>query len=360
MRVASVSFEESKNYDFVASPTALQFETGDIFGTGSNQIITQLISGAFRNGVTFAALDLTSSVQEVIAGFRFKSWTPSQVLASSGSTANNRIAEWSTVADRSVASKGYLRVNQATRLVELVVGGVLAATGTKVLAALTTYHMEFRATPTTFQLRIDSVDDILFSGAVFAGTVRYVLLSGPGLVAGDNNANIAHWFDDVYANIVSGASDNTFAGPVQMFVTGPNADGTYLGYHPQTGTVHFSLIDNANDAGDFSYLYGLNQGEQDSYFSPNFILAPGTIISCVEERSAAKTLTSAQVKMGYRIQSTDFLGAVQNVGVGPKQSGYAMLRTRWNANPFTGLPWSAADVASPSSEIIHRLDFLLP
>jgi hypothetical protein len=96
-------------------------------------------------------------------------------------------------------------------------------------------------------------------------TFNTPILSGPTL-----------FFDDLYICDTSGTVNNDFFGDVRIDVVKPNADGTYRDFVPDTGTAHFSRVNEAV-ADQLSFVAASTVGAKDSYQFEDLAGIVGTV-----------------------------------------------------------------------------------
>lgn len=82
----------------------------------------------------------------------------------------------------------------------------------------------------------------------------------PSLASGAN----ATLVDDLYVCDSSGTTNNAFLGDCRIDTLLPNGDGSYSAFTPNSGTVHYSRVNEATPD-TTSYNDGANVGDRDSY-----------------------------------------------------------------------------------------------
>jgi hypothetical protein len=78
-------------------------------------------------------------------------------------------------------------------------------------------------------------------------------------------ANPMAYTDDVYILNTSGSTNNAFLGEVRVATLFPTADGTNLQFTPDSGTAHFSRVNETTPDDDTSYVYSSTPGQIDTY-----------------------------------------------------------------------------------------------
>lgn len=107
---------------------------------------------------------------------------------------------------------------------------------------------------------LNLVNIITISAFSTIETISRVLLIGVSGPGSPNNT----FFDDLYICDSAGTVNNDFFGDVRIDVVKPNADGTYRDFVPDTGTAHFSRVNEAV-ADQTSYVASSTIGAKESY-----------------------------------------------------------------------------------------------
>ena len=153
-------------------------------------------------------------------------------------------------------------------------------------------------------------------------------------------AGIWMYVDDLYILNSSGAVNNTLLGERRVLTTLANADGAVAQWTPDSGTAHYSRVNEANPDGDTSYVSSSTAGQTDTYQFPDITAA---VVNAVQVTvTARKDDTGARTVCAvYRAGGTNYDGAAFSPAV-----TYTGHRTVFETNPATSAAWTAAAVNS--------------
>jgi hypothetical protein len=282
---------------------------------------------------TVSSHALPSSYATVIVGFAIR------VTVNAFPTTNTilRLLNGTTrVADLQFSSNKLRVLNAA---------GTAVATGTTSLVLQRWFYVELKITVAgvsgACELRINGNTEIASTTGNFgSANVDHVQLmnsnsNGASLVATD--------FDDLYV-IDTGTSPNTdylcdsqHIPHIQTIY--PTADGAHTDWTPNSGTAHFSRVNETSPDGDTSYVSTATAGNRDSYACGDLATSMTSVV-CVSGRCYSREDdTARQIAVVARPTSTDHDGATQNL-----TSSYAIFRERWENDPDTSSPWLVSDV----------------
>lgn len=138
----------------------------------------------------------------------------------------------------------------------------------------------------------------------------------------------------------SGARNNDFVGDYVIEWIVPTAEGTTLGWTPDTGTVHYSRVDDDPSDGDTTYVKTTTVGAVDTYNFPDVPVAGAPILGVVHKIYAKKEDGGdSETAAVTRISSTNYVGTSR---VTP--GSYAMLQEIWDVKPSDSQVWNYTDV----------------
>lgn len=229
--------------------------------------------------------------------------------------------------------------------IQVTRAGTVLATSSNNLVASAWYYIEFQATidPSAggFTLKVwNSPTPGIWATASGINT-RNTSNSSANMV------NLAAFrFDDFYALNSSGSRNNDFLGESRIFTTLANADnstatGTNLLWTPDSGTPHYSRVNESEPNDDTSYVASGTPGQIDTYKYP--AIAPTGTIAGVQV-----TLTARKDDVGTRQISAEYrsAGAVNYAGsnVFSPTTSYGMFRQMYETDPATSATWTASNV----------------
>ncbi len=143
--------------------------------------------------------------------------------------------------------------------------------------------------------------------------------------------------DDVFVLDTTGSGpQNDFVGDVRVVTLYPVADGSYTQWTPDSGTDHFSRVNELLIDGDASYVKDATPGDKDSYLMDTFLT---TIYSAQFNLGARKGESALrQIAPLIRQAGTDHVGATFTLSLD------YLFYSRILDNDPTGSPWLAATI----------------
>lgn len=167
----------------------------------------------------------------------------------------------------------------AGKLVVKNVGGTTIATGTTNILANVWNYYEIKAfvngASGTCEVRLNGAAEIASTVGNFGSTN----IDTVAFLNGANNSNMD--YDDLYVLDTSGSAPrNTFLGDVRVETLYPSADGAHLQWTPNSGTAHFSRVNESTSTfpdGDTSYVSDANVGDIDTYACDDLSISSGTL-----------------------------------------------------------------------------------
>ena len=148
--------------------------------------------------------------------------------------------------------------------------------------------------------------------------------------------------DDLYVIDTTGAQNNTFLGDVRITSLPPTGDGADSGWTPNTGSTHYTQVNESPLDYDTSYVNATAAGQSDTYTFPAVPSINGTI-AAVQIRDYAKSDSGGTDKLQgiARVAGTDYLAPAGDQFI---HAVYTGLDSIFELNPATGLPWALAEV----------------
>lgn len=300
---------------------------------GWSQNPTSVVAGRFagqaaRLAAGTMAKALPSPVSELHVGFAFRYTTATTtdicVLRDAGSVNEFRI--------------GGLLSSGAMILRLLNSAGTVIATGTSVIPASTWVYIEAHAKIAG----ASGVGGLHLNGAVEIADTTGNFGSNNIASFGFVGAGVSD-IDDVYLLDTTGAAPrNSYLGDVRVETLYPSADGTHTQFTPNSGTAHFSRVNEHTGTfpdGDTTYVADATVGDIDSYGVDDLSFSAGTIFAVQTNIYARKDDVAArQIADVVRQGGSDTVGATKTIGA--TYAFYSQLR---NQDPAAA-DWSIANV----------------
>ncbi len=252
--------------------------------------------------------------------------------------------------------------NNGTSLVQLVsnidgtltayAGGVAIGTSSIALHSNKHYYVEIKVTLTgTTNINVAVVINLdgnpVITGNVNSGINQNTLTSGTAtinnhLIGSGNTVSLVH--KDIYVCDGTGSINNDFLGDVQIGALRPNGD-VVSGWTPNTGTVHFSLVNDFNPPdptfgfgsdSDGTFVSSGTVSSQDIWDWEDIVTFSGQIkfiqLSMFARKDAEGTKKFQIVtgNTGSENQSPDF----------SVEDDYVYHQYILDKDPGTGLPWT--------------------
>jgi hypothetical protein len=223
--------------------------------------------------------------------------------------------------------------------------GTTLATSTTAIVPNVWIYMEFSYTINTttgaYTLKVVSggVETTWLTGTnVNTQTTANANSNGIKFTGTNNNA---YNLDDVYVLNSSGSVNNTFLGECRILTSLPTADSaTNKAWTPDSGTAHFSRVNEISPDDDTSYVYSATAGQLDTYTFAS--VSPTGAVAGV-----ATTLCARKDDVGSRTISAEYRGGGSNY-TGSKSfsptSSYLMFQQIYETDPATGLAWTAGGI----------------
>jgi hypothetical protein len=282
----------------------------------------------FSNNTSLQKAVAASST--VITGFAFRFPT------APSSTAVN-ILQWKDESATNIPAS--LRLNSAGTLSVYDNGGLLATTSVA-LSVNTWYYIEFGVvvgTSGTATVRIDGGMQIdAVTGNFGTANVGYISIGRH-----DSNTMGSPIYDDIYVVNTSGAGPaNTYLGDCVVQTVRPVLDGTYTEWTPNTGSTHYSRVNDQADPNVSTYVGSSTVGQRDSFRIPN--INAGTVYGLAFTHNASKSDTGAREIAGLvRHGGSDYVGTSHTL-----VSGTFNHYTELYEKDPTGSQWTNSSVTA--------------
>lgn len=320
-----------EGFDHVSTPTLLAAK-GWTYSGAVNAFPAGRINGrAFDMSAASVLATLTKSVPATstfVLGVAFN--LPTQAGATACEIINVRAGATATFRISKTAADKLQITNSA---------GTVIATGTTTINVSTWYYVELKGfvngASGTCELQLNGVSEIASTVGNFGSTnVDNILLNKPAAFS-----SAAHFlFDDIY---VSDAT--TFLGDRHVETIFPTADGNYTQWTPDTGTAHFSRVNENSGTypdGDTSYVSDATVGHRDSYTMGDLSVLSGSIAAVQSVMYARKDdAATRQIAAFIRRSSADYDGATATLA-----TTYAFYTEIRETDPSTSAAWDISGV----------------
>jgi hypothetical protein len=223
-------------------------------------------------------------------------------------------------------------------------GTTLLATSAVVLSTDSWYYIELKVvlhgSTGSYELRLNGVN-ILSDGSEdttgtsnnYAQTIRF-------WGAFNSDPDTQFGFDDIYICDGTGATENDFLTPRQVFTSFVNAAGDSTQFTPSAGS-NYQCVDDVPHDSDATYVESGTSGHQDLYGVDNVAL---TDITAVQISVVCKQTddTPFDIKLVAKSDSTVDEGSAIAVGA----TDYVTRSRILVENPHTTAPWTDSDIDS--------------
>lgn len=279
------------------------------------------------NGTFSVFKQLTTTLSTITVGFALQMSTisASQVVFQVRTTGAGNIAQIRINADGSVSILNSGGTTIASSAAGLFIAGAWNYIELKLVIAGASGSCE---------VQINGVNGIATTTGNFGSTNAGVVNMYADRFIMPDNSDM--YFDDLY--VTDSSSPNAgFMGDVHVYTYFPDADGTYLDFVPNTGSTHYTQVDDNPPDDDTTYVSAASSGDRDSYDYPN--VAPGIIKGIQINQYCRKSGSGlSQVKPLVRSGGSDYAGAAQTV-----VASYFDFTTLYDENPDTSAAWTATE-----------------
>jgi hypothetical protein len=245
--------------------------------------------------------------------------------------------------DVAITIAGHISVTNAA--------GTVVATGTATLVAGAYFYVEVKITVNgasgTVQTWINGIADIA-STVANMGTAGVnmdnILLFPDTIQAGPTTNQGGIINDDIYCTDTLGGVNTAQLGDVHVETIYPNADGNYSQWTPNTGTAHFSLVNEHTTPpfpdSDTTYVSSATLNQLDSYTYDDLIILVGTIFGIQTNLWSRKDdAVARQIAPLVRLSGVDYIG--NNVTLA---TSYADGTQIYDTSPGTGVAWTITEI----------------
>ena len=191
-----------------------------------------------------------------------------------------------------------------------------------------------------------SVEMRVDGGPMIGATTGNFGSTACGGIAFETSSNAYHpvygyHFDDVYVVDTAGsAPQNTFLGDIRVGTVYPTGEGSNSDFTPNSGTTHYTQVDEDASDGSTTTLYTPDVGDKDSWEHGDINVSTTTIYAVQANLVARKDdANTRQIRSIVRQGGTDYDGAT----VHTLSTSYATYSTIMELDPV-GAAWSVANL----------------
>lgn len=219
---------------------------GGAYVGGGGSTLNKNLSGNYPNLLLGLALEYTSTITV-------------QTLAAFRDSGTNQVDMRSTVT-------GAIQITRN--------GTVLATSATGLLGTLSQWNfLEFRA---TIASGTSGSAEVLLNGVSVVSITGTNTQASANAYANQLQINVTNAVvDDIYLYVGTAGSVPSYKGDCAVKAFAPAADGTYTQWTPNSGTAHFSRVNETPPDDDTSYNSTSTAGNRDSFTIPT--VASGTV-----------------------------------------------------------------------------------
>jgi hypothetical protein len=222
-------------------------------------------------------------------------------------------------------------------------GTLLGGSGSYCLRPGVWYYIEWKlhiagGTGGSSVVRVDGIERITIAGANTQATAN---ATADRFRTANNNFAWSIRYDDLWVNDAQGPVNNDFEGDLTIFANLPNAEGATQNFTPDSGTQHFSRVNESVPDGDSSYVQSSDPGDVDLFAFPPLAL-PGSVkavqVTLVARKDAAGLRQIAPV---VKSGETELVGASA-----PLSTSYQGFLQQFDTDPDTDAAWTPTGVNS--------------
>jgi hypothetical protein len=214
------------------------------------------------------------------------------------------------------------------------------AVGTTILNLAQWYYLEVKlflnGASGTGAVHLNGLSEIGTTTANF-GTVQTTTMSCQWNTGTSSSAD----FDDIYILDGAGATNNDYLGDCRVETLMPSGDGANQQWTPNSGTAHFSRVNEIPPDGDTSYVFDSNPGDRDTYTFPPLSILTGSVYGvCVNNYARKDDAATRQIAPVIRQGGVNFDGATSTPAL---STTYAYYWQTYDQDP-NGNNWTIATV----------------
>lgn len=205
-------------------------------------------------------------------------------------------------------------------------------------------YLEFKAvinnSTGSVELKVNSSSVLSFSGNTRATSNNFASRIYLNMIALGGGVGAQMYVDDFYVADGQGSINNSWIGEARIEADLPTSDSTTVQWTPNSGTSHYTRVNQQTPDDDTSYVSSSNPGDIDEYkITPSSVQ---TIVAVQLIAYARKDDAGLrQVAPVSLLGSTQYVGTTMTLGT---SYGYGV--TRYETNPDTNNPFTNSDLTN--------------
>ena len=337
----TVTLQLIEGFDHMSTPTLFQAKGWTFPNTGGG-IPTGIVAGRVNgNALSIASGGSGSATQEARKTLPVTSSRFVMGVAFNLATISATI-DHSLFAVRAAGTQQFMVGFSPLGKLVVYAGGTKVATGTTNITTGAWHHVELKGVNNgaagTAELHYEGAPEAAPVTANFglspADSISLLVQEG----AEPFGHNIR--YDDVFFLDTSAAPNNDFLGDVHVETTWPAADGTHQDWAPDSGTAHYSRVNETSPDGDTSYVASSTSGTIDSYLVAPVGPLTANVYAVQTNLYARKDDAGLrQLQPVIRSAGTDHAGATATLA-----TSYVDSTQLFEQDPGSGGGWTVATV----------------
>jgi len=235
-----------------------------------------------------------------------------------------------------------LRHNSGGQLLVYNSSDSLIATGSFAMTSSAWHYIELKilvnGASSTLETQLNGGPDIpvFTTNLGSSGIDRIVLYAHRRDGTFPNGTNL--FYDDIY--VCDGSAPNTgFLGDCHIITIYPASDGTHQQWTPNSGTAHYSRVNEHSPDDDTSYVSDNNTGDRDSYHLDTLVGVGAVKGLQINQYSRKFDSGSRSITPIIRRSGTTYSGTVQALS-----TSYVDHTQLYDTDPSTSAAWTVAGI----------------
>jgi hypothetical protein len=197
-------------------------------------------------------------------------------------------------------------------------------------------HIKFGTSDGVFQVKIDGILDIDYTGGVGAdgNTVKSLYF-----LANNTTGNVAY-VDDIALNDTTGGVDDSWCGDGKVLLLSPNAAGDITQLYLSGAASNYDAVNEVPSNSDTDYVYGETVGLYDLYNLTAFSENPNISRVWVEARARGTVADGEQIRLMIKTGGTEY----QSTPLNMLTSYDRIIGPEYRTNPDTTVAWTDSDL----------------